>query len=233
MKKILALALALMMTTANFALADKDSADITAQGTATVSAVPDIVSVTANASVQGNTVGAAQEQMSRIVADVTAKLIELGAEQEDIVTTNYSFHPIYNYEAATPTVTGYQGNHTLSVTCKDVDMLDSVLGVMTDSGMTEIYDVSYDVSNRQALYSEALALAVANAQGKAQTMAAATGMTIDGLEEIRENDSYSLGYYSERALASGAQADTVSTGIRAGSVSVTANVTAVYEASAK
>ena len=236
MKKWLAFALALMLAIPAMAFADGRDADITAQGTATVTAEPDMVTVTANASVSAKTVGEAQEAMNKIIASVTDKLIQLGVAQDDIVTSNYSYYPTYNYDADTPTVSGYQANHTLSITCRDVDMLDSVVGVVTDSGMSEIYNVSYDVSNRSELYKQALALAIDAAAKKADVMAGAAGMTVSGLESISENGGYDAGYAVNSVADSGAvsmRAESAETGIRSGSISVTASVTAVYEAEVK
>lgn len=236
MKKWLAFALALMLAIPAMAFADGRDADITAQGTATVTAEPDMVTVTANASVSAKTVGEAQEAMNKIIASVTDKLIQLGVAQDDIVTSNYSYYPTYNYDADTPTVSGYQANHTLSITCRDVDMLDSVVGVVTDSGMSEIYNVSYDVSNRSELYKQALALAIDAAAKKADVMAGAAGMTVFGLESISENGGYDAGYAVNSVADSGAvsmRAESAETGIRSGSISVTASVTAVYEAEVK
>ena len=61
-------------------------------------------------------------------------------------------------------------------------------------------------------------------------MAQAAGMTIDHLESVTENsgyNDYTINAYD--GLAS-AKAETSGTGIRPGSISVTANVTVVYEA---
>lgn len=133
---------------------------------ATVTADADMVTVTANASVSGKSVADAQEGMNRIIESVTQKLLELGVQPEDLVTTSYTYYPTYDYNGETPTVNGYQANHTLSITCRDVDMLDSVISVVTDCGMSEIYNVEYDVSTRSELYRQALGLAIEAAAEK-------------------------------------------------------------------
>lgn len=229
MKKILVFALALMLAIPALAFADGNDADITAQGTVVVTAAPDMVTVTANASVSGRSVADAQEGMNAIVQSATQKLLDLGVEEKDIVTTSYTYYPTYDYNSETPTVNGYQANHTLSITCKDVDMLDSVIGVVTDCGMSEIYNVEYDVSNRSELYRQALKAAIEEAAAKAEGMAEAVGMTIDHLESVTENtgfDEYTVSTYDG---AVSMKAEAAGTGIRSGSVSVTASVTAVYE----
>ncbi len=235
MKKGIACLLAalLLVAAAGLALADGD-AEITAQGTATITAKPDMVSLQASASVTGSTVAEAQQKVSEIIERATGKLLELGVAEDDMVTSNYSFYPRYDYdttdESGNNAVIGYQANHMLEITLSDPAMLDSVLGAISDSGMSEVYDVSYGVGDRAALYQEALTMAIGAAEKKAAQMAAAAGMTIAGLESIVENQTYVDGYaYSNVADARGS-AESMSSGIRAGSVSVTASVTAVYEA---
>lgn len=205
-------------------------ASITVQGTAQVLADPDQVTVTANTSVTAGTVGSAQEEMNKIVAAATEKLLELGVQDDDIVTSDYSYYPRYNYE--TNTLTGYEANHTLSITCRDVEMLDSVIGALSDSGFSQIYSVSYDVSTRSELYQQALELAIQRAEQKALRMAATGGMTLTGLRSITENGGYNEGYVVNSTADAGVMKSEAAgaTGIRSGSVSVSANVTVVYDA---
>lgn len=232
MKKWMAmlLAAAMLLTMMAGALAESDDAEITVQGSAQITAAPDIVSVTANASVQAATVSEAQTQMSGIIGAVTEGLKALGLTEEDFVTTNYSYYPSYDYSSGSGVITGYQANHTLHITCRDTKALDAVITTITENGMTEIYDVSYDVSTRAQLYRDALALAITAAEEKAAKMAGAGGLTITGIESITENAGYSTDYGSYRESDALASSGTIDTGIRSGSVSVSANVTVVYEA---
>lgn len=233
MKKILAAALAavMMMSMGAYALAEDAAAvsKITVQGTATVCADPDLVTVTANASVAAGSVSAAQNEMNTIVENATKKLLELGVLGEDIVTDNYSYYPRYNYE--TNTLTGYEASHTLEITCRDVEMLDAVIGAVTDSGFSQIHGVSYDVSTRSELYQQALDLAITRAEEKAVRMAQTAGVTITGLESLSENGGYNEGY-AVNATADMAVMKSVggSAGIRAGAIEIRAGVTAVYNA---
>lgn len=232
MKKMMAMALAavMMMSMSVCAPAQEmeKGAKITVQGTAQVSADPDLVTVTANASVTAGSISAAQNDMNEIVADATQKLLELGVLGEDIVTSSYNYHPQYNYD--TNTIIGYETSHTLEITCRDIEMLDAVIGAVTDCGFSQIYGVSYDVSTRSELYQQALDLAIRRAEEKAMRMAQTAGLTITGIESLAENGGYNEGY------AVNASADMTmmksaagSAGIRAGTIEIRAGVTAVYE----
>ena len=240
-KMLAALLAAVMMLSACGAVAEgafatpvpvqqmQSPATITVQGTAQIMADPDEVSVTANASVSAGTVGSAQEAMNAIVARATEKLLALGVLDADVVTVDYGYHPRYNYD--TNTITGYEANHTLEITCRDVEMLDGVIGALTDSGFTQIYSVEYDVSTRSELYQQALELAIQRAEQKALRMAQSGGLTITGIESISENGGYNEGYAVNVSVDAGMMRSKVAgTGIRSGSVGVSAGVTVVYRA---
>ena len=200
MKKIFAIALALMLAIPALAFADGNDVQIVVQGAAEVTAAPDMVKVTANAGVSGKTIAEAQADTNKIIDAVTRKLLELGVADD-----------------------------TLGITCRDVDMLDSVVGVLVDGGMSEIYGIEYDVSTRSELYQQALKLAIETAAKKADVMAKAAGQTVDHLESITENGSYNEYMINMNDSAARAQAEDSGTGIRSGSISVKASVTAVYE----
>lgn len=230
MKKCFALALAVLMLSV-YPLALADGAEITAQGTAEIAAEPDMFTIVSNVSITEGTVARAQESVAAVIESATAKLIELGALEEDIVTENFSYYPEYDYSSSTgnPKLVGYRVNHSLRVTCRDLGMLDSVMGVLTDSGMTETWDVSFDISTRSELYRQALALAIGAAREKAETMAAAGGLTVTGIDSIQERSSGDVARYAnaeDTVLLTGAKAS----GIRSGDVSVSASVTVVFEA---
>lgn len=228
MKKMMCVLLAAMLLLGASALA-QEGTKITVQGSGVVSAVPDMVSVTVNASVMGATMYDAQVQVSTIVESATKMLLELGLQEADIVTTNYGYNPQYHYEGDTRLLVGYQASHTMEITCRDIGMLDSVIGAVTDSGMTDIYNISYDVADRSALYRQAVELAVASAAEKAQAMAQASGMTLGALESLTENQSYDA-RYAMTAVSMNKDTAGFEAGIRAGGVSVSASVTAVYGA---
>ena len=70
---------------------------------------------------------------------------------------------------------------------------------------------------------------VDTAAKKADVMAKAAGQTVDHLESITENGSYNEYTINMFGSAARAQAEDSGTGIRSGSISVKASVTAVYE----
>ena len=229
MKKWMAAALAaVLMLSMNVCALAEGISRITVQGTAKVQAEPDMVTVTANASVTDETVGGAQAQIHAIVEKATEGLLALGILSDDIVTSDYSYYPRYDYEANV--ITGYEASHTLSIICRDISMLDKVIAVVTDSGVSHVYNVSFDVSTRAELYRQALDQAIMRAEEKAVRMAQTAGLTITGLAELSEVGGYNEGYAVNAAADMMVMKSAGSaTGIRSGIIEVSAGVTAVYE----
>ena len=200
---------------------------ITVQGNGSVSAQPDMVTVHVNATALEESMLSAQQAIGETVAKATQALFLLGIAETDIVTTSYGYYPRYSYEQDPPKLVGYQANHALEITCRDIALLDAVITALTDSGIAEINDVSYGVTDKSGLYKQALELAVRAAEEKAAALAAASGVTLTGLHSLSENQSYDARY----ALVGNAMGkDALDTGIRSGSISVSASVTAVYNA---
>ena len=230
MKKLFALLLCgLMLCILPAALAD--DAEITAQGTAEISAEPDMFTIVSNVSLTEITVARAQESVNAVIDSATTKLLELGVKEEDIVTQDFSYYPDYDYSGDAPRLTGYRVNHSLRVTCRDLGMLDAVIAVLTDSGMTEAWNISFDISTRSELYRQALALAIDAAEQKADTMALAGGLTIAGIESIEERSSGDVTRYANTEDAAVMmKASASGSGIRSGDVTVSASVTVVFDA---
>ena len=200
---------------------------ITVQGNGSVSTQPDMVTIHVNASALEESMLSAQQSISETVANATQALFNLGIAEADIVTTSYGYYPRYSYEQDPPKLTGYQANHALEITCRDITLLDAVITALTDSGIAEINDVSYGVTDKRGLYKQALELAVRAAEEKAAALAAASGVTLTGLESLTENQGYDARY----AMVGNAMGkDAIETGIRSGSISVNASVTVVYNA---
>ena len=230
MKKLFMLLLCgLMLCTFSLALADE--AEITAQGTAEIAAEPDMFTIVTNVSLSEITVARAQESVAAVIESATKKLIELGVKEEDIVTQDFSYYPDYDYSGDNPKLTGYRVNHSLRVTCRELGMLDSVMAVLTDSGMTETWNISFDISTRSELYRQALSLAFDAAEKKAETMANAAGLTLSCVNSIKELSSGDVARYANTEDAAVMlKASAAGGGIRSGDVTVSASVTVVFDA---
>jgi uncharacterized protein YggE len=200
---------------------------VTALGSASVTLTPDMATFTAGVSTQDTLVTNAQSANSEAMASVLASLKAMGIANEDLQTENYSVNPVYDYQSddySTPT--GYTVTNTVTVTVRDLDQLPSLLDAAIAAGANETYGVDFSSTQYNDAYNQALQAAVQDALRKAGLMAQAMNYEIGTVRSLEETgDVYSTNVKSmEYALDSSA-----GTQIETGTISVTANVTAVVE----
>ena len=208
------------------AFADHDMS-ITVTGSGSVSAAPDLMSISANITCMNADLSAAQNEVNHLVHDLRENLVRIGLKGEDIVTTSYTCSTIYDYSSTPYTLTGYQANHTLFVTCRSLDKIDDILDAMTNGGHTEIYNMQFDISNKNDLYLEALSVALSAAEDKAMHLAKSAGFTTCSIEKITEESAVLSPNYAKTRDAAAAGS---SSGIYSGPISIEAEVTVTFEA---
>ncbi|MBQ8094358.1 MAG: SIMPL domain-containing protein [Clostridia bacterium] len=201
---------------------------ITASGSGSVSVEPDLMRVTANVTSMDKELSVAQENVSNTVNAIHAALSALGIEANDVVTIGYNCNTIYDYTETPYKLNGYQTSHSLAITCRDISLVDAVLGTLAGNGMTEVYGIEFDVSNRKELYLNALGLAVEAAQEKAAVLAGAASLEQYSISTITENESY--GYSNYMAKEAAMDGATGNSGIHSGNISIDASVTVQFEA---
>ncbi len=133
---------------------------------------------------------AVSENTEKMNAVITA-LKELGIEEKDIQTSNFSVYAQQNYDTnGVPTDYTYVADNTVSVTIRNLSKVGDALGKAVAAGANSIYGVSFGVSDQSALEAEARDKAMADARARAEQLAAAAGVTLDQPMNISE---YSYG----------------------------------------
>jgi uncharacterized protein len=173
---------------------------------------------------------------ARAVADANAKmsaiiaaLKELGVEDKDIQTANFSVSAQQDFDPATGQPKGtftYVVDNTVSVTVRDLSKVGDMLSRVVDAGANSIYGVNFSVSDQSALEAEARQKAMADAKARAEQLAQAAGVTLDAPLSISEFSTgpVPLPYAVDRAQAGGGGPVPVATG----QVQVNLQVSVVY-----
>lgn len=205
------------------------AAGLTVVGTGTVEADPDIAHVTLGVDLTGPSpdeiVNDASGRMDRILAALEGA----GVAEEDIHTVSYNLWVESKYDPEFGRPTGendYHVMHTVRVTVRDLDQLGTILAEGVNAGATTISGVSFDVSNPEELATQARQEAIADAQARAQEMAAALGVKLGKVISVSEAGGSSIVY--PRA-AGGTYESVASVPIPAGEFSATISVILVYE----
>lgn len=212
--------------------ADKpiDKNTMSVSGQAKVSASPDIAYITLGVITENKDAKAAQKENATAMDKVIAAIKAAGVKNEDIKTVNYTIYPKhdYNKESGASMIIGYTVNNSVSVTVRDLEKTGNIIDAAADSGVNVSSSISFDLSNYEKYYNEALKNAVLAAKKKAGTMAEALAVTLKAPISVSEGGGYSplqnFAMYSMKDESAGG-----ATPIQAGSLVITANVSIVYE----
>lgn len=202
-----------------------------------VAIVPDIAEVVYSVRTKDSTAAGCQQKNAEAVSQVIEQLKSLNVEEASIQTSDYYMNPVYNYSGNTPRLTGYEAISTLTVSDLPIDNLDEILEKSVTSGINTIQSITYQASQYDKSYQEALKKAVASAREKAQVLAAASGAEIGNVISIQETGGYSEARYTDYARSGqmnslmeaklDAAADT--SGIMPGEIQVEAGIVVEYQ----
>jgi len=167
---------------------------ISVGGTGTVSMSPDIGWFTASVVTQAATAAQTEQQDNDAMSKVIFALKSAGIAEKDIQTVEFSLSPIYQDSkepGKMPILVGYSLRHSIRVTVNDVNALGKMLDLAISNGANNVSGVYFGLSDAKAKQAEsqALDLAVKDADNRAETIANAMGVNLVGPISV------SIGYY--------------------------------------
>ena len=220
---LMAMLLCLGMSSVAMAAPGPGPAVISVSGYGKADVSPDMATVNIGIVTTGKTAQLAQAENARVASDVTAALGQLGIFSKDI-QTHYTMSPVYekgDYRKAV----GYRANNTVTVTVNDVAKAGQVIDAALKSGATDVNGLSFGLKDAKSVRNTALQMAVQDARSKADAIAAALGVKIVGIQNVKEDGGNFARYEVANArlakLDGAAMADTP---VNAGTVEVNAEV---------
>lgn len=152
---------------------------IDVQGQGEVWATPDLAQVTLGVITENNNLELAQTENTRKMNELTEFLKNLGIEEKDLKTTQYSIQPRYEFsEKGVRVFVGYEISQNLEVKIRDFDNIGEVLGRASNRGANRVGSLSFTFDDPTALEQQARKLAIEDAKAKAQTIAVDLGVTL-------------------------------------------------------
>jgi len=174
-----------------------DQFTISVSGEGKMNAVPDIASL--NFGVQTGRQKTADGAM-QILTDKMTKVIDaldaLGIEKKDIRTQNLSLNPSYDWNEGTRIDGGFEANQSLVVKVRDLEKISSVLDAAIKAGANQAGSVGFTIDDPEILQEQAREEAIANAQAKAEKLAADLGVKLGKLQGFWENQGGDMPMYA-------------------------------------
>ena len=197
-------------------------------GAGVLQVVPDRAFVSVTAESRASNPRDAQRRNTEAMTPVLDKLRAAGIPADAIRTTGYDLQPEWDFVNNRRVSRGYVARNTVEVRIDAVERVGELLEIAVGSGATTLGGVRFDLKDRGSHEREALRLAVADARGKADAVAAAAGQSVSRVVRIEEQ-----GVVSNAPMAFRVAAQELSRGdtppISAGEMEIRAQVTLTVE----
>lgn len=203
-------------------------------------ATPNIAEFNFTVSVDGKTVGDAQDAVTSKIDSITAALNGLGISEKDIRTTDYSVYPKYTYQTvvcpagaycppgrAIPD--GYTVSHSIDVKVRKISDAGQALSVVGGKGATNVSSLNFTVDNPDSIMDDARNQAVDKAHTKAEALAKSLGVRLGRVVSFNDNTATPFPIYGLGAGVSATDMKSVAPTIPTGQNKITSNVTITYE----
>ncbi|MBR5110445.1 MAG: SIMPL domain-containing protein [Clostridia bacterium] len=236
MKKLFTVCMAgLLLALSVPALAETDPCLMHVTGNAAVSLAADTATLQIGVNTKKETVKEAQKENAALMNAVLDALHGCGIEDQDIMTSQFNVYSQYDYSVSSfgqeTRTLYYEVQNTVSVTVHDLNLIGTVLDASMEAGANTSYGIQFSSSKENEAYQKALTRAVEDAMQKAAVLAAAAKVQLGGLVSVNaaQNQYANAGYGVSNTFAyegKGMDSGTVITG---GDITVSAEVTLVYE----
>ncbi len=224
---ILAAVLGLSMAAGTVWAEAGDKRTITINGMGVVEKAPDQAVITIGARHQAEMAEDAMAQVNQVMARILDRLDASGVAPSEIQTGSLSLRPIYQQdrESRENILVGYAAENILNVEVTTMQSVGDILGDLVEVGANDIRGIRFELDAPRAAQDEARALAVEDARARAEVLATAAGVELGQVLQISEHG----GGRPEMMRMSAAPAMADQVAIMPGELSITSNVTIVWE----
>lgn len=167
------------------------SGELAVVGVGKVDTTPDTASVDLGIVVNdARTIDDVQSQINKVNNAIIEGLKSLGIDKGDVKTSNYSINPNYDYtRVPNGTITGYNGNTTVTVKVKDTTKLPQVIEAGTKGGANQVMGTNYTIDKPENYQEQAREKAIKNAKEQAQKLAKELDIRLGKVVNIVESSS--------------------------------------------
>lgn len=206
----------------------RDGGAIVVTGTGRISVQPDVADVRLGVSVVRPSVEAARTEAARTMEAILAAVDAAGVPRTDVRTAMLSVQPRYDYrDGRAPALTGYEISDVVEVTVRDLGRLGSIVDGTLGAGATSMDGLTFRVADPAPAEREARVRAMAEARSRADVLAEAADLAIDGVVDIVEGVPARPPIPFPKAERMAMAAD-VATPVEAGELEVAVSVTVTY-----
>jgi uncharacterized protein len=201
---------------------------IVVSGTGRIAVQPDVADLRLGVTMAKPSVEAARAQAGVLMDAILSAVEGAGVAHPDVRTSLLSVQPRYDYrDGRAPTLTGYEVANMVEVTVRDLASLGAVVDAALAAGATSMDGLTFRVSDPAIPEREARVAAMSEARARADVLADAADLTIQGVADIIEGVPLRPPGPFPKAERMAMAAD-VATPVEAGMLEVAVTVTVTY-----
>lgn len=161
---------------------------MTLTGQGRVTAPPDTAVIRLGVEQTGNDLSSAQTRNAQLTQAVLDSLQNI--KIDDIRTVEYTINKNYEYDNGTPIDRGYTVRNILEIRTDNIGLAGTIIDTAVSAGANVVEMISFESSEPEAYYGQALNLAVMDAMDKAKSISTALNVPLDPVPaSITENSS--------------------------------------------
>jgi uncharacterized protein YggE len=210
------------------AMAQQPALNLSAYGE--VKIAPDMATITFGVTTEATTAQAAMADNARRMQEVFAALSRAGVADRDIQTSGLNLSAQYDYvQDQPPRLRGYQASNRVTVNVMDLTRVGSTADAVVAAGVNQIDGIGFGLKDSKAAEDQARVLAVRALQDKARLYAQALGVELGPIRSLNEGGGYTPPPPMPMYAARMAMADSASTPVAAGELTVRIDITGTYD----
>ena len=203
---------------------------IVVSGTGRVAVQPDVADLRLGVTVAKPTVEAARGEAAATMDAILRAVDGAGVARADVRTAMLSVQPRYDYrDGRAPVLTGYEIANVVEVSVRDLSALGDVIDATLTAGATSMDALSFRLADPRPAEREARRQAMAEARSRADVLAEAAGVTVQGVSDIVEGQPVRPPGPVAKAERMALAAD-AGTPVEAGTLEVAVTVSVTYRA---
>ena len=203
---------------------------IVVSGTGRVAVQPDVADLRLGVAVAKPTVEAARGEAAATMDAILRAVDGAGVARADVRTAMLSVQPRYDYrDGRAPVLTGYEIANVVEVSVRDLSALGDVIDATLTAGATSMDALSFRLADPRPAEREARRQAMAEARSRADVLAEAAGVTVQGVSDIVEGQPVRPPGPVAKAQRMALAAD-AGTPVEAGTLEVAVTVSVTYRA---
>lgn len=208
---------------------------INTQGLATISVMPDLVTINYNIETRADTASEATQKNAEILQNLEDNLEKEGFKQDKITTSNFNVREEYEWNSGNRKFKGFIASHQLKLEIPISESSNEKIGDAVDAGSEAEALISYinfelTPEKQEEHKAEAIKQATQDARVKAESIAEGLGAKLGNIVSVHSSDfNYHPWIAYESVSGDSVKSETIGTEIQPGEKDITARITATYK----